>query len=189
MKLFNELMRAVRNRKYETTDAGMYFPVINMEIGGYFDVQVNDGPVEVFPNLVVDQWRVRALEILFLQATPETNFYLAPYSANVTPLATWTAANFTSNSTEFTNYTEAGRQIWTVATVDAFSVSNTASKAVFTVAAGAGNTIWGVGLLTQAAKSSTLGHLVAANRSPTSRTNLVEDDEVTIGYTINLNAS
>lgn len=189
MKLFKELMRAVRNRKYETTDAGMYFPVINMELGGYFDVQVNDGPVDVFPNLVVDQWRTRALEILFLQAAPETNFYLAPYLGNQNPLATWTAANFVANATEFTNYTEAARQIWTVATVNTFSVSNSASKAVFTVGAGVQNTIWGVGLLTQAAKSSTLGYLVAANKSATSRTNLVEGDEVTIGYTINLNAS
>ena len=189
MKLFKELARAVRNRKYEATDAGMHFPAINMQLGGEFSLQVNDGPVDTFPNLVVDEWRTRALEILFSGATQVTDFYLAPYAANQTPLATWTAANFTSNATEFTNYVETTRQPWTVGAVDTFSIGNTASKAVFTVGTGAGDTIWGVGLLSQSAKSATTGYLIAANKSATSRSSLVEGDEITVGYTISLSAA
>lgn len=189
MKLLNELLRAVRNKKYEQTESGMFFPGSNLSLSGMFDIQVNDGPVDSFPNLVVNEWRTRALEVLFLDATKSTTFYLAPYVANQSPLATWTAASFAADATEFTNYAEPTRPAWTVNAVDSFSVSNTANKAVFTIGAGAQTTIWGVGLLTSNAKGGVNGYLVAANRSAASRDNLQSGDEVSIGYTISLNAS
>lgn len=189
MKLFRELVRAIRNRKYEETESGLFFPEAKLAFDNYFDIQKNNGPVEVFPNLVVDEWRQAALEILFASGTQQTNFYLAPYAGNVSPTASWDASNFTSNSTEFTNYDEAARQAWTPGSVDTsdYSIDNSASKAVFTVGSGAQATIWGVGLLTASAKSSTSGLLVAANKAASARDNLVDGDEITIGYTITLN--
>lgn len=189
MKLFRELMRALRNRRYEQTEHGVLFTESKLSFENFFDIQKNNGPIEIFPNLVVDEWREAALDILFASGTQQTSFYLAPYAGNVSPTASWDASNFTANSTEFTNYDEAARQAWTPGSVDtsSYSIDNSSSKAVFTVGAGTQTTIWGVGLLTASAKSSTSGLLVAANKATSARDNLVDGDEITIGYTITLN--
>lgn len=188
MKLLNDIARAVRNRKYEKTPEGVYFSSPNMELKGYFDIQVNGGPVERFPNLVTEQWRTRALQILFLGTTPVLEYFLAPYSNNTSPLASWDAAGFASGAGEFTNYDQPTRVQWDVSTVEDFAISNSNNKAIFTVAGGGEDTIWGVGLLTSATKGGTSGFLVAANKSNSSRSGLQEGDEIAIGYTIALNA-
>lgn len=186
MKLVRELLAALRNHKYEETESGMFFPKARLAFVNYFDIQKNDEPIEYFPNLVVDEFRTRALEILFGDQAKDTAYYLAPYEGNVSPTNTWTAANFTANSTEFTNYTEAARPEWvTPATADNFAISNSASKAVITVGAGAQLTVWGIGLLTASGKSATTGALAAANKASAAR-NVVETDTLTLGYTMSL---
>ena len=189
MKVMKELFRALRNHRYDETPSGLYFPNSGFTLQGVFDTQVNDGPVDVFPNMIVNQWREQALNILFGSTAKITTFYLAPFAGNVTPTASWTASNFASNATEFTNYTEASRQTWTVGAVNTsdYSIGNSAAKATFTVGAGVQTTIWGVGLLSAQAKSATSGVLVAANKSAAARDNLVEGDQITIGYSIILN--
>jgi hypothetical protein len=186
MNLLRELLRAVRNRRYEETEHGLFFPKAKLQFDNFFDIQVNDGPIEVFPNLVVNQWRTRALEILYSTASKINTYYLAPYAGNVAPQPAWTASNFSSNATEFTNYKEASRQEWEVGAVNNHEITNASSKAVFTVDGGGQTIIWGVGLLSSSGKGSASGFLVAANQAPSPRDNLVEDDEIAIGYTVRL---
>jgi len=186
MKLPRELLRAIRNNWYEETGHGLFFPKAKLEFDNYFDIQVNDGPIEVFPNLVVNQWRTRALEILYSSEAKINNLYLAPYAGNTSPQASWTASNFATNATEFTNYS-GNRKLWDTGAVSDYAISNAASKAVFVIGDDAQTTIWGVGLLSSEAKSSTSGVLVAANQAPSARDNLIEGDEITIGYTVALN--
>ena len=186
MNLLRELLRAIRNNRYEETGHGLFFPKAKLVFDNYFDIQVNDGPIEVFPNLVVNQWRTRALEILFSTEAKISSLYLAPYAGNVAPQASWTAANFTANATEFTNYT-GNRKLWDTGAVSDYAIDNHSNKAVFVVGDGVQDTIWGVGLLSAEAKSSTSGVLVAANQAASARSDLVENDEITIGYTVALN--
>lgn len=186
MKLVKELFAALRNHKYELTESGMFFPKAKLCFVNYFDIQKNDEPIEFFPNLVVDEYRTRALEILFGGTAKDAAYYLAPYAGNVTPTNTWTAANFATNSTEFTNYTELTRPEWvTPATATSFAISNAASKAVITVDTGAQNTVWGIGLLSASGKSATTGVLAAANKATAART-VVATDTLTLGYTMSL---
>lgn len=187
--LKRELGRALANKRYEVDeDHGVIlFPTARLGLAGVFDIQKNDEEIEFFPNTLVDQFRTSALEQLFGPTAKIGTYYLAPYAGNVSPAASWTAANFTANSTEFTNYDEATRQEWIVGAVSSFTISNSASKATFTIAAGAQTTIWGAGLLSASGKSATSGVLVAANKAASARDSLVDGDVITLGYTIALN--
>jgi hypothetical protein len=184
-RLNRELRRAARNFHYERDEeGGILFPG-GVRMGGVFDYQLNDGPIEYGPNLIVDEFLDSMLEQLFGGTAKIGTYYIAPFAGNVTPAASWTAANFTSNSTEFTAYDEAARQEWTVGSASGGSIDNSASKASFTVsAAPSQTTIWGAGLLSASGKSATTGVLVAANKAATARDNLVEGDVITIGYTL-----
>lgn len=185
MNLKKELARNIRNHAYEETESGMLFPKAKLAFENYFTLGVNDADFENFPNLMVDEFRTAALDILFNEATQPTAFYLAPYAGNVTPTSGWTAANFAANATEFTNYTESTRQAWDTAAAANFETTSS-TFSIFTVDNGAQDTIWGVGVLTVSSKSGTTGLLVAANKGANARSGLVETDKVNIGYTVSL---
>lgn len=187
-KLNRELQRAVRNHRFEQDEAGgVIFPAAKLRIGGVFDYQLNNGPIEYGPNLIVTQFLNSMLDQLFGATAKIGSYYIAPYEGNVTPTASWTAANFTSNSTEFIAYDEATRQAWTTGSASGGSIDNTASKASFTIsAAPAQTTIWGAALLSASGKSATSGVLVAANKAATARSGLVAGDIITIGYTLSV---
>lgn len=189
--LKRELNRAVANHRFEQTeDGGIFVPRAGLRLQGFFDLAVNDESPEVFPNMIVGQYLQSALEQLFGSTSKIGTYYLAPYAGNVSPATGWTAANFTSNSTEFTNYDETERQEWVTGAVTeaagVYSIGNAASKAQFTIGAGGQTTIWGAGLLSTAAKSSTAGVLVAASKAASARDSLVDGDVITLGYTLTL---
>jgi len=186
--LRRELQRAAANYKFEQDEeGGLFFSRTGLRLAGVFDIQKNDEEVEHFNNLIVAEFLNSALEQLFGATAKIGTYYIAPYAGNVSPTASWTAANFTANSTEFTAYDEAARQVWTPGSAAAGVISNSASKAVFTVsAAPAQTTIWGAGLISASGKSATTGVLVAANKASAARDNLVASDTVTIGYTLTL---
>lgn len=194
-KLHRELRRAASNYKFEQTeDGGLFFPGIGACMKGTFDIQKNNGPIEFFPNQLVDEFLLSALEQLFGDTAKIGTYYIAPYAGNVSPATSWTAANFASNATEFTAYDESARQEWVTGSASVAanvgSISNSASKASFTVEASPSQTtIWGAGLLSASGKGATTGVLVAANKAGSARDNLVEADVITIGYTLNFSDS
>ena len=89
-------------------------------------------------------------------------WYIALFEGNYTPVAGVTAATFPADATESTAYTEATRPVWTPGSISAGSVSNTASKAVFTI--NATKTIYGIGQTSVSTKSATTGTLISCAR-------------------------
>lgn len=182
-----ELSRALANHRYERTDGGIVVPSMKLSIGGFFEVAVGDGPYEIAPNLIPTEGLNHILDVALSQATQKLAFYIALFSGNVTPQATWTGANWVANATEFTNYAEATRQAWAEAGVAAGSVTNSASPASFTIGAG-GGTVRGAALVEASAKSATTGVLVAAARLPADKV-LAETEELRIIYTMNASST
>lgn len=180
--LKTRIRNALEKNRYELAEGGLLLPHERLTVGGRFDLHVNGVKVAETPNIVTNEGLDTLLDVMFHGGSQITTWYVAPFSGNVTPLATWTAANVTANATEFTNYTESTRQEWTEAAVSGQSVTNTASRAAFTIGVG-GGTIYGAFLISASAKSATTGKLFAATRFTSSRA-VVETDVLNIGYTI-----
>ena len=86
-----------------------------------------------------------------------------------------TAATFTADSTEFTGYSEATRVAWTAGAIAAGSVSNTASKAVFTITTAGPTSIFGIGQLSASAKSAVTGQIMSVARFSASKSVVATD--------------
>lgn len=159
----------------------------NMAVHGHFEVSVNDGPWEIEPNLVVTEGLNYILAAALGNAAQKTTFYIAPFTGNVTPVAGWTGANFTANSTEFVNYDEATRVLWADDAAAAGSIGNATVEASFTMSAG-GGTIRGAALVEASAKSATTGILVAAARFASDKV-LAVAEVLKIRYVITMTSS
>lgn len=183
----DEALAAIRKHKYEKTESGIFIPSMKLFIGGTFEVAVNDGPFEVCPNLVPTEGMNHILGVALKQATQKAAFYVALFSGNVTPQATWTGANFDTNATEFTNYNEATRVLWQAGSVTGGAVSNTATPAVFTMGTG-GGTIRGAALLESSTKEDNSGVLIAASRLQSDKT-LDTGEELRVKYSISVTSS
>lgn len=162
----------------------------NLQFHESFGFQVNDDPVIWTPNRVVNQGLNYILNAAFRGEGVISSWYIAPFAANVTPAAGLTAATFTSTQTEFTNYDEPNRVVWTPdASASAQELINSASPAVFTIGSGVQTTIYGAALLSAQSKSSTSGTLAAAGLLPSGLTGLAEGYEVRIRYRITASSS
>ncbi len=134
-------------------------------------------------NRVVNQGLNHFLNVGLRGTGAISTFYLAPFAADVTPSATVTAANFGATLTEFTNYTQATRPVWTSdAAATAQFLENAVAPALYTVDVNAQSSIYGAGLLSVGTKSSGSGILVAAAKAPTAFTGLAAGFEVRIKY-------
>lgn len=176
--------RDIRNHAYEKAENGILLPRSGLFIGGAFKHAVNDEPATIDANLFVNQGLDYLLNAAFGGGAQIPAFYLAPFSGNVSPAATWTAANFASNATEFTAYTDAERPAWTEANAASQAIGNTAAQAVFTFAEGGLYNLYGMALLSAAAKSSPSGILVAATRFAAPRLNQIAGDRLAVEYVI-----
>lgn len=174
-----EIQRLLNNRKYEVSEAGLHLSN-GIRAGGYFGVAVNGEPVEQAHNIVVTEGLVYLAQSSLNGGAQTTNFYLAPFSGDVTPASSLTAATFTAATTEFVNYAETSRPLWNKALAGA-TFSNTASIALITVNA-ASQTVRGCALISNATKGSGAGTLISAGRFPNDRTGLGANDQVGLLY-------
>lgn len=87
------------------------------------------------------------------------SWFIALFEGNYTPVAGVTAATFPAAATESTAYNETTRVAWVPGAIAAGSVSNTASKAVFTM--NATKSIYGIAQTSISTKSGTTGTLVS----------------------------
>lgn len=110
-----------------------------------------------------------------------TAWYVAIFEGNYTPVATLTAATFPAAATESTAYDEATRVLWVDAGASAQQITNSASKATFTI--NATKTIYGAALVSASAKSATTGVCFAASRFSVARA-VVDNDQLLITYTV-----
>jgi hypothetical protein len=164
MKFAAEFGRALRNFRYERTDAGVFFPLQKILFGGVFDVSQDFGPWVRSPNTVALEGLDAILTCYFTNtAPPSLGGFIAPFSNNTTPSSSLTAATFASTQGEYTGYTQTTRVQWTAnGASSGQTVSNSNSPAQFTIGASAA-TVTGAGLIMGAsAKGATTGTLAAA---------------------------
>lgn len=190
----HEAARAVRHHKHELTEDGrVHLPGSRVFIGGMFTAryQPPGGPVGepirgarcVYPNRVVGQGLNKILNLLAGHATSAA-LYLAPFSGNVTPAASWTGANWVGLATEFTTYTPATRVPWTTVPATAAELTNSAALAAATItfAAGGPYTIRGCALAEASAKSATTGALIAASRFDADLAGMIAGGKLALQY-------
>lgn len=190
-KLGIDAARAIRNHKYELSPHGIYVPGARAFIGGAFRTAICPaggafGPWQIDQNRVVKEGLIDILKVYFTGGAQQTAFYLAPYSGNVTPQDSWTAANFAANATEFEGYTSATRVQWTpTAPTTVASVGNSANIAASTLILNAAANLYGIAMIGGAnTKSATTGKLVAASPFETPRTNMAIGDKLAVEYVI-----
>lgn len=171
--------------RYEKTKEGIFVPAADKAFfGGKWKSRIvhADGsatPWDEAPNIVVNEGLDHFLDVTLSAATQITSWFVGIFEANYTPVATDTAANIATNSTESTAYTEANRQAWTEAGVTAQNITNVASKAAFTI--NATKTMWGAFLVSSNVKSGTAGTLIAAGQFASSRA-VVNTDVLEVTY-------
>lgn len=142
--------------------------------------------VEDVSNMIVNEGRNYILNSSLAAGTQLTQFFLAPFSTNYTPVLTETAATVAASAGEQTNYSEPTRVLWVPVTA-AQIINNNASPSEFTFAGLGGPTlVYGLFLASASGKGATTGTLIAAARFSTART--VENGDVGRGtYGINAN--
>lgn len=167
----NQFAKALSGNHFELTDTGeILLPTHRLLLGGVFTCDVNGKDRIVAPNLLPTQGLVDILKVYFQGGAQSAALYIAPFSGNVAPTASLTAANFASTQTELTAYSQATRVPWTPpgSAIIAASIDNAASPAQFSINANS-QTVWGFGVLSASAKSATTGVLVAAAQFSTAK--------------------
>jgi len=109
-------------------------------------------------NMITDQGIAKALDVLFGTASRISIWYIGLFSDDYTATGAETYA--AKGCTEYTGYAETARKIWTPGTITAGAISNSASKAVFTISTPAtvyGGFLVGGGTLPSTKGNSTTG--------------------------------
>jgi hypothetical protein len=191
-KHVNSVLKRLAARQYERTETGIYLTKERAYISGVYTHNVNGLDEREDTNIITDEGLNHILNVAFNGASAVGTWYLAPYSGNVSPASSWTAANFTSNATEITSgtdgYSESVRQTYVEATSTAKSITNNANKAAFTIATATSVTIWGAGLLSVSTKGGTTGVLASASKFSASRV-VYDADVFNLGYTVSLTSA
>ena len=106
-KLARDVAAAIARLKFEKVGDGRIFvPDAKVYIGGVFSHRHavaggEYGPVQLDPNLVVNQGLNYVLNAAFLGQAQTTQFYVALFSNNYNPAAGLTGANFNATADEF----------------------------------------------------------------------------------------
>jgi hypothetical protein len=141
---------------------------------------------DIASNIVTTEGLNHILSTVVAGGSAVSPWYIALFEGNYTPVAGLTAATFTASATECTAYDEAARVAYVEGTPSGGVIDNAASRAVFTM--NATKTIYGGALLSVSTKSSTSGTLLAAARFSSSRA-VVDDDELSVRYSLTLTSS
>jgi len=169
IKHAREFSRYIRDFKYEETDTGILFPEAKTRIAGLYEDHLGQTP-----NLIPTQGLNHILDVAISDEAKLTNFYLALYSGNYTPVAGLTAASFAGDATEITStsegYTGANRIAWLPANPASGVIDNYASKAAFTIQTATTLDILGAALLSAQTRGATSGVIISAAKFATTRT-------------------
>jgi len=140
-------------------------------------------------NLIVDQGILKMLGVMYFTDTKITAWYLSLFDGAANPAANTTAANYASTMGEITSTTEgfsnATRPVWTPAAPAANIVTNSASKAAFTVVCTTSIDVTGGALISEATRGGTTGVLSSASRFGSAR-ELFNGETFELGYQIAL---
>lgn len=191
MRHEKELRRFIADGDYEMTEGGILIHSAIMARGRYFH-NVNGEDEQADWNLLPTEGIHYLLDAGLGADTQLTAWYLALYSGNVSPVATWTAANFTANATENTStsegYSGANRPTWTPGAASGGKIGNLSSRAAYTIVTASTVTFYGAGLLSAQTRGAVTGKLVSATKFATART-LNNGDTFNLGYEVELTDS
>ncbi len=190
-QLNREVLTAIRKENYKSHGDGV-ISLLNdgIVIRGEYTEGSDLMGWRTHKNLLTDQGIIHILNVNLGSVAKISTWYLAPFAGATTPAGAWTAANFTSNSTEITSgsegYSESVRQ--TYVTADATSsdqIDNYASKAAFTIVTASSLSVTGLGLLSVSTKGGTTGVLLSASKFTSARV-LQNTDVWNAGYRVAL---
>lgn len=185
-----DVLNALRRDRFQVKpDGDIVLFGGGMTITGEYIEGVNGRDWRRHKNLIVDQGIRYILNAGLGPGTTTriTAWYLAPFSGSSSPASSWTAANFTSNSTEITatspeGFSETTRQAATLPDTSANDyIDNYASKATFTAVTASTLSVTGLGLLSNSTRGSTAGTLFSAVKFATARS-LQNGDAWQAGY-------
>jgi len=175
---------------FKTTDGGLLVPDHKLVIGGRFFGRIfrDDELIAEFEdaNLVTNEGLNYLLNAGVAGAGQLTNWYVGLFSGNYTPQATDIAANIATNSTEWTGYSESGRQAYTAPVTTTQSLTNSAAAATFTQSSA--GTIYGAFIVSSATKGGTTGTLLAAAQFSSAKT-VAPGDLLVMTYTVGASSS
>lgn len=159
-----EFSRLIRNHRVEQTDEGLWILDANALALGTYEVSCNGGPWVAHKNILTLEGMNHALDVLLHGVAATATWYVAPFSGNVTPLLTHTAANFASSFTELTTqYSESTRVAYVEGAAAGGVTNNYSSPATITTAVDT-VTVYGAGLLSVSTKGSTSGILLSVSK-------------------------
>ena len=185
-KLVRELRRAIERNKFEFDGGDVVFSGAKLRGGGVFETNLNNQGWELGPNMLPEQSRNLVLDIAYGAVAKVAAWYIAPFADNVAITDDLTAANFADTQTEFTNYTQPARQVWTPAAAVDGVVTNAAAAASITIGATSQLNIYGLAMLSASPKLSENGSIGAATLLPNPRLGLVTADILGLRYMITL---
>lgn len=175
----DKYQKAILDGRFEETELGLFFPTEQTMVAGVFQYSKRGEIDEVSENLVVTE----GLNRLITAGITSSTWYVALFTGDVTPQASWTAANFSAGSTETINYS-GDRKTWTPGAVAAGAVNSFAAKASFEATAD-GVVIRGAAMLTSLTKGGVSGTLLGASRFPSAKT-LDTGEILDVGYGIQI---
>ena len=182
-----EIGRHLRNHNYELSEGGVLIKGgMNALVNGVFkDTLYSGGSADsqISPNLVVNQFLIHMLNVLFVGQAQVTQWYIGLIANNVSPQATWTAQNIVAQAGEVVGYPGV-RPGYTVSATSAPSLSNGGTGAMFEFDDAGPYTARGAFLISSSAKGSTSGVLCAATRFANDRAGLNSPDRLGVEYTI-----
>lgn len=138
-------------------------------------------------NTVIIEGLIAMMNATFAGGSAVTNWYIALFTNNYTPVSTDTASSIVGNAGEFTSYSGGTRPAFTAtaAAQPTANINNTASKANFTFTAGA--TLMGAFLISSATIGSNTGTLYSAVN--TGAKVVSNTDTMAVGYSTSLTSA
>ena len=169
-KHYAEFARALDDGDFTETEGGILIKSGGPMARGRYFTKIDGEIVTLGTNKVPLQGLKYFIDVGIKDATKQTAFYMALYSAATNPLDSWTAANFASNATEIVSptegYSNATRPAWVPGAIaaEAAKVDNLGDLATYNIVCTTSINISGAAILTSNTKGGTSGILISAAR-------------------------
>lgn len=185
-RIRRDFRRLIRNNHFEWDDHGGLL-LSGAHFTNHIEHWAPDGQGWLSSgNLLTTEGKNHILDTVLHDGVKVGTWYIAPFSGNVSPAITWTAANFNANATELsTQYSETTRVEYVEGAASAGVTNNNANPAWITAAV-ANVSVWGIGVLSTNTKQGTTGVLLAAAKYGSVRTLAEIGDQLGLKYQLSL---
>jgi len=183
-----EIAREIQARRFERTESGILLRRMGVAIGGAMKVRDyrDGGELSIDANLLTDEGLNHALNVILPPQggySPITAWYLAPFKNNYTPDGALKASNFVATAGEFTAYNGDTRPAITVPSA-ATAMNSESSEVILTLNGTGPHNLYGAVIVSNAAKGSGSGKLLAAVRFDNPRLAMSAADKIGLQYVL-----